>query len=121
MRESHVLGGEVLGIPRGARHKALALAFIRYLLSKPVQELLVAEMGWPSARRDAYGRVKAWQAPYFKAVLRALEHAEPRPNVLYWATVNRALSEAFREVVLEGKAPGPVLKRYGKMLEDARR
>ncbi len=121
VRESHVLGGEVLGIPRGARHKALALAFVRYLLSKRVQELLVAEMGWPSARRDAYGRVKAWQAPYFKAVLRALEHAEPRPNVLYWATVNRTLSEAFREVVLEGKAPGPVLERYGEMLEDARR
>jgi trehalose transport system substrate-binding protein len=36
VRQAHVLGGEVLGIPKSAPHRDLALELMRYLMSKPV-------------------------------------------------------------------------------------
>jgi trehalose transport system substrate-binding protein len=41
VREAHVIGGDVLGIPVGAPHRQLALALIRYLQSREVQTILV--------------------------------------------------------------------------------
>lgn len=112
VKESHVLGGEVIGIPVGAPNKDLAVEFMKYLMSKEVQEKLVAEMAWPSMRNDAYGQVEEWQKPYFEAVNEALKYAEPRPNVVYWAEVDKALNNAFREIVIEGAAVKPTLDKY---------
>ena len=38
-------------------------------------------------RSDAYEEITEWQRPYFDAVLKAMENAEARPNVLYWEDV----------------------------------
>jgi trehalose transport system substrate-binding protein len=120
VREAHVLGGEVIGIPKGARQRELALEFMRYLMSKPVQEMLVSSLGWPSFRSDAYGGVQAWQAPYFAAVQEALAHAQPRPQVGYWAQLDRALTGVFREIVYEGQPAQATLDRYHRELQQAR-
>ncbi|MBI3325167.1 MAG: hypothetical protein HYZ81_00475 [Nitrospinae bacterium] len=115
-----MLGGEVIGIPQGAPHRTLALEFMRYLMSKPVQETLVSALGWPCFRTDAYGTIEAWQTPYFAAVQEALAHALPRPHVPNWADVDRALSGAFREIVYEGQPVQATLDRYHRQLEQAR-
>jgi trehalose transport system substrate-binding protein len=120
VREAHVLGGEVIGIPQGTRQRELALALMRYLMSRPVQEMLVSSLGWPSFRSDAYGGVQAWQAPYFVAVQEALEQAQPRPHVGYWAHLDRALTGAFREIVYEAQTVQATLDRYRRELEQAR-
>jgi trehalose transport system substrate-binding protein len=119
VRESHVLGGEVIGIPRGAQQRELALEFMWYLMSKPVQERLVSSLGWPSFRGDAYGNIQAWQAPYFAAVQEALTQARPRPQVGYWAQLDRALTGAFREIVYEGQPAQATLDRYHRELQQA--
>lgn len=116
VRESHVLGGEVIGIPVGSPNKDLAIKFMEYLMSKEVQEILVAKMAWPSCRSDAYGQVEEWQKPYFAAVNEALKHAEPRPNIVYWADFEKILLNAFREIVMEGKAVKPTLDKYAAQL-----
>jgi trehalose transport system substrate-binding protein len=118
-REAHVLGGEVIGIPKGAPHRELALEFMRYLMSKPVQESLVSALGWPSFRSDAYGTIEPWQTPYFAAVQEALSHAHPRPQVPNWAEVDRALSAAFREIIYEGLPVQTTLDRYHRQLQHA--
>jgi trehalose transport system substrate-binding protein len=120
VREAHVLGGEVIGIPKGAPQRELGLEFMRYLISKPVQETLVSHLGWPSFRRDAYGAVDTWQAPYFAAVQEALTHAQPRPRVAYWAQLDRALTGAFREIVYDGQPVQATLEYYHRQLQQAR-
>jgi trehalose transport system substrate-binding protein len=120
VREAHVLGGEVVGIPKGAHQRELALALMRYLMSKAVQEMLVSHLGWPSFRSDAYGGVQAWHAPYFVAVQEALERAQPRPHVGYWAQLDRAVTGAFREIVYEGQPVQATLDRYHRELEQGR-
>ena len=121
VQEAHVLGGEVLGIPKGARHRDLALDLMRYLMSKPVQESLVSALGWPSLRSDAYGTIEPWQTSYFAAVQEALRHARPRPHVPNWAEVDRALSGAFREIVYEGRPVQATLDRFQLQLQQAQK
>jgi trehalose transport system substrate-binding protein len=118
--EVHVLGGEVIGIPRGAPRRELALRFAQYLMSRPVQEALVQRLAWPPMREDAFGAVADWQAPYFAAVQEAMRHARPRPNVVYWGDVERVLSDAFRDVVTGKQPAGPTLVRYQREIEQAR-
>jgi trehalose transport system substrate-binding protein len=121
VREAHTLGGEVLGIPKGAPHKELALKFIAYIESAEVQSKLVQKLAWPSMRTDAYAEVPAWQKPYFEAVKEALTHAVPRPNVPYWEDFDKAINMAFREVVVEKRDVKVTLDKYAAVLDEARR
>ncbi len=118
--EVHVLGGEVIGIPRGAPHRELALRFAQFLMSRPVQEALLQRLAWPPMRDDAYGAVEEWQRPYFAAVQAALRQARARPNVVYWGDVERVLGDAFRDVVANKQPAGPTLARYQQEIDQAR-
>jgi trehalose transport system substrate-binding protein len=118
--EFHVLGGEVIGIPKGSPNKAAALVFAQYLMSKPTQELLTRELAWPAVRSDAYGTVAEWQRPYFESVKQSMEHAKARPNVVYWGDVQRIMGDAWTEVVAGGAAVKPALDKYQAQLEAAK-
>lgn len=120
VREAHVLGGEAIGIPKGTPRGQLALEFMRYLISKPVQEILVSGLAWPSFRSDAYGSVATWQQPYFAAVQRALQHARPRPQIDNWGQVDRALTGAFRDIVYDAQPVEDTLNRYHRELVQVR-
>ena len=112
VKEAHTVGGEVLGIPRGAPNKELAIKFMLYMESKEVQETLVSKLGWPSVRTDTYGKVEEWQKPYYDAVEEALKHGVYRPNVLYWAEFDQLLNEAVTRIVIDNEPAKPALNEY---------
>ena len=119
-REAHVVGGEVLGIPKGAPQKELAMKFIEYLQSREVQEKLVSELGWPSMRSDAYGTVPQWMQPHFQSVNEALEYGVFRKNVYYWNDYVKYVNEAFLEIVVRGAAIKKTLDYYHQQIELAK-
>ena len=118
--ESHVLGGEVLGIPVGAPNRAGALQLAEFLMSKETQASLLTKLGWPPMRTDAFGNVPEWQAPYFKAVQEALKHVDARPNVPYWEDVSRSMNDAFRDIVQQKQPAKETLDRYASALQKAK-
>ncbi len=120
VREAHTLGGELFAIPKGAPNRALALEFIRYVHSVPVQATLMRKLAWPSMRSDAYAEVEAWQRPYFQAVQEALAHAIARPSVTYWETVDKSIGNAFREAVVERRDLKATLDKYAAVIAAAR-
>lgn len=120
VKASKVLGGDVLGIPKGSPNKELALKFIEYLMSKDVQETLASKLAWPSARTDAYAKVEDWQKPYFDAINEAMKVAQPRPNLVYWADVDKALNDALKEIVVDGKDIKATLDKYHQKIEEAK-
>ncbi len=101
-REFHVLGGDVLAVPKGAPHPEKAVKLIELLLSQETQEKLVDKLRWPPMRLDAYGEISPEMAPYFKAVRDGLSSAETRPNVPQWALVEDILADAFQGLVVNG-------------------
>jgi len=116
-KESHTLGGEVIGIPKGSKKVDEAIKFAKFLMTKEVQELLVSELAWPSVRSDAYGLVQGYQKPYFEAIKNALEHAEPRGNVPYWGDAEEIYTEAFQKIVVEGQNVEENLNEAAKQLQ----
>lgn len=124
VRAAHVLGGDVLGIPRGlgGRRKEAALALSRFLMSREAQQVLVERNAWPSIRDDAYGGVPAEQRETFEAIQRALAGAVRRPDVVYWADVTDAMNEAVRRILVGGEPARPVLDDlHGQVAAAARR
>ncbi|HEV2107958.1 MAG TPA: extracellular solute-binding protein [Thermomicrobiales bacterium] len=112
-----VLGGDVFGIVKGTPNKEFALDFARYFMCREVQEKLVAELGWPAIRTDAFAAVEEWQQPYFETIREALEVAQPRPNVTYWPEVERILTDAFNDIVTGGAPVEETLDRYQEEIE----
>ena len=104
-RAAHVIGGEVLGIPKGVtgKQKEAAIALAEFLMSKPTQETLAARNAWPSVRTDAYTQVPADQKATFDAINAALQDGWYRPNVIYWSDVQDAINEAVRRVIVRGE------------------
>jgi trehalose transport system substrate-binding protein len=122
-RAAHVVGGDVLGIPRGVtgprRERAVRLA--GYLMSREAQERLVAGNAWPAIRADAYGQVPAAQRETFEAVRRALDDGWHRPGVPYWPDVSDAMNEAVRRILQGGEPVRPVLDRLHAAIGEAAR
>lgn len=110
--EAHVIGGDVLGIPKGVRGKELeaAIALAEFLMPEESQELLVRRNAWPSFRSDVdYGSLPAEQGRTFEAIQKALASGWYRPVVPYWPVVSEQLNLAVIAVLLEGKPVKAVL------------
>jgi trehalose transport system substrate-binding protein len=95
----------------------MALDFVRFFTSRPIQETLTARIGWPAMRTDAFGAVEEWQKPYFDTVLAALQHTQARPNVTYWLQVEQSLSNAFNDIVTGGQEVASTLQRYQQEID----
>ncbi len=116
--ERHVIGGDVLGIPRTAKFKDEALDFIYFLQSQEVQEILVRELGWPSIREDAYAEVADWQKPHFEAIQQALRKGIFRENIVWWPAYKKYVARAFQDIVMEGKDVRDTLRAYKAQMEE---
>ncbi|MBW3615597.1 MAG: extracellular solute-binding protein [Actinobacteria bacterium] len=121
VRAAHVIGGDVLGIPRGISgpERAAALSLATFLMSREAQEVLVNENAWPAIRTDAYGTVPQEQRQTFAAIEDALRHGWFRPVVAYWPDVSQAMNEAVDRVLLQGQPVRPVLDELHAGIEAA--
>jgi trehalose transport system substrate-binding protein len=120
-REAHVVGGDVLGVPKGitGKQKDAAIALAQYLVSKEAQEILVAKNSWPSVRTDALADVPAAQKTTFEAISKALENGWYRPNVVYWSDVEAAMDRAVTAILYNGQDPKTVLDAQHARIETA--
>jgi trehalose transport system substrate-binding protein len=120
-RAAHVVGGDVLGIPKGVtgKQKEAAVALAQYLVSKDAQTILVAKNSWPSVRSDALGKVPAEQKETFDAITAALSNGWYRPNVTYWSDVEAAMDAAVTSILYNGQAPKTVLDAAHAKIETA--
>jgi trehalose transport system substrate-binding protein len=124
VRAAHVVGGDVLGIPRGVQgtRRDAALRLAAFLMSREAQALLAERNAWPSIRPDAYGSVPPPLRETFAAIQRALAAGWGRPNVPHWPDVEDAMNEAVRRTLERGEPPGPVLNAlHARMREAAKR
>jgi trehalose transport system substrate-binding protein len=117
--EVHVLGGDVFGIVKGSPNADMARDFARHFMSQAVQEQLTAQLGWPAMRDDAFGAVEEWQQPYFEVIKDALTKVKARPNVPYWAEVEKNLSDAFNDIVTNGADVQSTLDNYQGKIDEA--
>jgi len=111
VRAAHVVGGDVLGIPKGVsgKQKDAAIALAQFLESKDAQTILVAKNSWPSVRGDALAEVPADQKQTFDAITAALADGWYRPNVVYWSDVESAMDDVIHNAIVGGQDVKTVL------------
>lgn len=111
VRAAHVVGGDVLGIPKGVsgKQKDAAIALAQFLESKDAQTILVAKNSWPSVRSDALSEVPADQKQTFDAITAALADGWYRPNVVYWSDVESAMDDVIHNAIVGGQDVKTVL------------
>jgi trehalose transport system substrate-binding protein len=115
----HVMGGEVLGIPKGTENVEVAVDFIAFMTSKEAQEIFVSELSWPAVRDDALGLVAEDQQPLWDAIQAAARDGVLRPNVPYLVTdVFPLLTEAWDRTVYNGEDVQTVLDDVAGRLAD---
>lgn len=118
---SKVTTTTVLGIAKGCEHKEEAIQFLEYLMSQEVQNTLFTDIGWAPARNDAFGELDEWQKPYIADVQEALKYAQSRPIVSYWSDVDKAINDAFKEIVIDGETDVQgTLDKYHDAIEKAK-
>lgn len=115
VKEAHVIGGDVFGIPVGAQNRDLAIKFIEHMISKDVQSVFVKDLSWPSIREDAYAA--GGNSPVLGAIKESLKHGVFRKNVPYWTEFQKYFEEAFMQVVISGKEAKPILDGYHKKMQ----
>jgi trehalose transport system substrate-binding protein len=113
----HVMGGEVLGVPKGTPHLAQAIDFIAFMTSKEAQEIFVSKLSWPAVRDDALGQIPADQKPLWDAIQAVAANGVLRPNVPYLTTdVFPLITEAWNRTVYNGEDVKTVLDDVGARL-----
>jgi trehalose transport system substrate-binding protein len=115
--EVHVLGGDVLAVPRGAPHADKAIELIKLLLTKETQETLLSRLRWMPVRLDAYEAAPPELAQYFMAVQDAMSRAELRPTEPQWTLVEKGLDRAFGGLIREGENIS-ALEEYSAALKE---
>ncbi len=118
---SKVTTTTVMGIVNGTPNKEEAVQFLEYLMSEEVQNTLFSKLGWAPARSDAFGEIEEWQKPFVEDVQEALQFAQSRPIVPYWADVDKAINDAFQDLVIDGnKDVQGTLDKYHDQIEAAK-
>ncbi len=117
---SKVTTTTVMGIVNGTPNKEEAVQFLEYLMSEEVQNTLFSKLGWAPARSDAFGEIEEWQKPFVEDVQEALQFAQSRPIVPYWSDVDKAINDAFKDIVIDGnKDVQGTLDKYHDQIEAA--
>jgi trehalose transport system substrate-binding protein len=99
----HVIGGDVLAIPKGATNLWALELFAQYLLSAPTQQLLMVDTGNPAVNAAAYVGLPGDQSVVDTAIEQALSHPVFRPPVPWIETwVSYFYNDIFTPVVLNG-------------------
>jgi hypothetical protein len=104
-KSAHVLGGDVLAIPRGAPHPEWAIPLIEQLVAKQTQRALAEKLFWPPVRADVYAELSAkpGMKEYFGVIQTALQTAVMRPITPGWSLIEEVLSDALQEVLRQGR------------------
>jgi trehalose transport system substrate-binding protein len=104
---AHVIGGDVLAIPKGATNLWAIEQFAQYLLSAPAQQLLMVDTGNPAVNAAAYLDLPGDQSVVDQAIEQALENPVFRPPVPWIETwVANYYNDVFTPFVLDGTGSG---------------
>ncbi|MQA78148.1 MAG: extracellular solute-binding protein [Streptosporangiales bacterium] len=105
-----MLGGTDLAISSFSEHKRSALDFITYLTSTEVQKTFATKGALPPTRTALYTDDDLKQKlPYLEQLKVAVDHAQPRPQVINYAGVSAAISDAAYAAEDGSKTPDQAL------------
>jgi len=86
----HLVGGDVLAIPRGATDVPALIEFAQFLLSAQVQRQFITLLSWPAVNQEAYSNLPSNISPLYHVEEEAMSTAffrEPVPWITVWGQI----------------------------------
>ncbi len=99
---SHTTIGGTNMVILNPKRKALALSFLKFLLSPEIQAFWANELGQIPLNRKALPKVDTTRHPYLPLLMRAMETAIARPAIPFYSQIE-LLTNAEMELALQGK------------------
>ncbi|WP_218260818.1 ABC transporter substrate-binding protein [Saccharolobus shibatae] len=96
----HLVGGDVLAIPKGATHINALIEFAKFLLSPQVQREFIIYLSWPAVNQQAYQNLPSNISSLYKAEEEALQNAffrEPVPWITVWGQI---ADNVFNQIIV---------------------
>lgn len=100
----HLVGGDVLAVPKGATDLPDLIIFAKFLLSAEVQREFIILLSWPAVNQQAYTNLPSNISALYKAEEEAMSNAffrEPVP----WITVWGQIADNVFDTIIVNHAP----------------
>jgi len=101
VNNDHLVGGDVLAIPKTATHIHTLLEFAQFLLSPQVQRQFIELLSWPAVNELAYQNLPSNISGIYTALEQALEHPFFRLPVAWQTEWNTLADEAFTKIIID--------------------
>lgn len=117
-----VIGGENLVMAQGSRYKEEAWTFIRWMMRKETQWMML-EAGLIPTNQEALEESKAVleHHPYLAAYMQGIEHGFYFPAIPQWGTIEQIYEDALLSIFLDGKDVRQALNEAAAAMDDVLR
>ncbi len=100
VNSDHIIGGDVLAIPKGVTNLWAAQTFSQFLLSTPVQQMFIENLSWPAVNQAAYTGLNASLSKTYGAIESALSNPVFRPPVPWITEWNTLMDNAWSTIIV---------------------
>ena len=97
----HLIGGDVLAIPKTATNMTALLEFAEFLLSPQVQRQFIELLSWPAVNELAYQNLPSNISSIYDALEQALSSPFFRLPVAWQTEWNTLADEAFNQIIVD--------------------
>jgi len=97
---AHLVGGDVLAIPKGATNIEALITFAKFLLSPEVQREFIINLAWPAVNQLAYNNLPSNISVVYKAEEEALQNVFFRAPVPWITVWGQYADQAFQQIIV---------------------
>lgn len=100
VNSDHLIGGDVLAIPKGVGNPWAATVFSSFLLSTPVQQMFIENLSWPAVNQAAYNNLPASISTIYNALESAIANPVFRPPVAWISEWQTLMDQAWTSIIV---------------------
>ena len=100
VNNDHLVGGDVLAIPKGATDIQALITFAKFLLSPQVQREFIIDLAWPAVNQQAYENLPSNISVVYEAEEEALQNVFFRLPVAWITIWGQYADEAFDQIIV---------------------
>jgi trehalose transport system substrate-binding protein len=100
VKSAHIIGGDVLAIPKGASEMSALTTFAQFLLSTPVQHRFISDLSWPAVDAAAYENLPSNISEIYTAIQQGMQDPVFRPPVPWITEWNNIVDQVWTQVIV---------------------
>ncbi len=108
VNSDHLIGGDVLAIPKGVQNVWAATQFSSFLLSTPVQTMFIENLSWPAVNQAAYQNLPPSISRIYTALESAIANPVFRPPVAWISEWQTLMDQAWSTIIVNHGSYGSI-------------